>query len=117
MWYFSIGKGFNEFPKNYPGQLFSEVSGGEFLKNPTLHREVFGPFSLLVVCGNITELETVLQQLEGQLTGSIIATSEALSTHENLVQILQNKVGRMIFNALPTGVEICSLRFFSSGDC
>ena len=55
--------------------------------------------------------------LEGPLTGSIIATPEALSTHENLVQILQNKVGRMIFNALPTGVEICSLRFFSSGDC
>ena len=93
--------------QNDAGQLLAEVSGGEFLKNPKLHREVFGPFSLLVVCENITELETVLQQLEGQLTGSIIATPEALSTHENLVQILQNKVGRMIFNGVPTGVEVC----------
>ncbi len=94
--------------ENYGGQLLAEVSGGVFLKNPTLHREVFGPFSLLVVCENRTELEEVLQQLEGQLTGSIIATQEEMSTHENLVQILQNKVGRMIFSGVPTGVEVCS---------
>ena len=94
--------------ENYAGQLLAEVSGGVFLKNPTLHREVFGPFSLLVVCENRTELEEVLQQLEGQLTGSIIATQEEMSTHENLVQILQNKVGRMIFSGVPTGVQVCS---------
>ena len=78
------------------------------MKNITFYQEVFGPFSLLVVCENRTELEEVLQQLEGQLTGSIIATQEEMSTHENLVQILQNKVGRMIFSGVPTGVQVCS---------
>ena len=68
--------------ENYGGQLLAEVSGGVFLKNPTLYREVFGLFSLLVVCENRTELEEVLQQLEGQLTGSIIATQEEMSTHK-----------------------------------
>ncbi len=96
-----------ELPQNYAGQLLAEVSGGVFLKKPTLHREVFGPFSLLVVCENSTELEAVLQQLEGQLTGSIIATHEEMLVHENLVQLLQNRVGRIIFNGVPTGVEVC----------
>ncbi len=48
-------------PKNYAGQLLAEVSGDVFLKKPTLQREVFGPFSLMVGCENITELEEVLQ--------------------------------------------------------
>ncbi len=30
-----------------------------------------------------------------------------MSAHENLVQLLQNRVGRMIFNGVPTGVEVC----------
>ena len=75
-------RGVRALAENYPGQLIAEVSGGVFLKNPTLYREVFGLFSLLVVCENRTELEEVLQQLEGQLTGSIIATQEEMSTHK-----------------------------------
>lgn len=54
-------KGVRALAENYAGQLLAEVSGDVFLKKPTLQREVFGPFSLMVGCENITELEEVLQ--------------------------------------------------------
>jgi len=45
--------------------------------------------------------------LEGQLTATIHGTEEDLKTHARLVEILQRKVGRLIFNGFPTGIEVC----------
>ena len=42
-----------------------------------------------------------------QLTGTIIAKDEELATHTTIVEALQNRVGRIIFNGVPTGVEVC----------
>lgn len=92
---------------NYGGQIVSKVDGATFLANPTLHQEVFGPFSLVVECENTNQLEQILQHLEGQLTGTIIGTEEELSLNSGVVSALQNRVGRIIFNGVPTGVEVC----------
>ena len=92
---------------NYARQAVSKVSGEAFLANPVLHNEVFGPFSLIVECENESQLETVINQLEGQLTGTIIASDTELSNNFNIVSALQNRVGRIIFNGVPTGVEVC----------
>ena len=92
---------------NYPKQAVSKVSGEVFLENPILHNEVFGPFSLIVECENETQLEAVISQLEGQLTGTIIASDLELAENLNIVSALQNRVGRIIFNGVPTGVEVC----------
>lgn len=62
---------------------------------------------MVVQCENITQLEQILGQLEGQLTGTIIAENNELSANANLVSALQNRVGRIIFNGVPTGVEVC----------
>ena len=83
----------------------AEVSAQNFLKTPLLHQEVFGPFSLLVVCTDAQELLMVAEALEGQLTMTLIATEAELSQHQKLVATLQNKCGRIIFNGVPTGVE------------
>ena len=83
------------------------VEGKAFLENPILHLEVFGPFSMVVQCDNVTELETVISNLEGQLTGTIISDDNELSSYNILVDALQNRVGRIIFNGVPTGVEVC----------
>ena len=92
---------------NYGRQVVSKVDGNTFLNNPTLHHEVFGPFSLLVECEDATQLEQILHKLEGQLTGTIVATDTEIEANEGVVSALQNRVGRIIFNGVPTGVEVC----------
>jgi alpha-ketoglutaric semialdehyde dehydrogenase len=42
----------------------------------------------------------------GQLSATILGSTEQISLHNHLVIKLQNKVGRIIFNGVPTGVDI-----------
>ncbi len=92
---------------NYAQQSAVTVSGNVFLSHPKLHQEVFGPFSMVVVCDNAAELERVISSLEGQLTGTLIAEKDEIKRYPNILQNLKNKVGRLIFNGVPTGVEVC----------
>jgi len=96
----------NEISKNYGRQAITTVKGTSFLDNTNLHQEVFGPYSMVVQCENATQLETIISKLEGQLTGTILAENE-LKNYSNIVSALQNRVGRIIFNGVPTGVEVC----------
>ncbi|MBT8184276.1 MAG: aldehyde dehydrogenase (NADP(+)) [Eudoraea sp.] len=96
-----------EVPVNFARQTVLTVNGETFLKNSTLHQEVFGPFSLVVKAKDAREMEEIISGLEGQLTGTIVAETEELSTHSHLVDALQNRVGRLIYNGVPTGVEVC----------
>lgn len=91
----------------YGKPLILTVSGATFLKNSTLHQEVFGPFSLVVQCADMQELQTVISRLEGQLTGTVMATLPELRQHYTIVETLQQRVGRLIYNGVPTGVEVC----------
>lgn len=92
---------------NYARQTIAKVEGKIFLENPVLHQEVFGPFSMVVQCENKHELESIISNLEGQLTGTIIANLEEIKTYTSVIEALQNRVGRIIFNGVPTGVEVC----------
>ena len=93
--------------KNYAQQAVVAVSGKDFLENSTLHLEVFGPFSMVVQCENDEELQTVITNLEGQLTGTVISDDNEISSYQSIIAALQNRVGRIIFNGVPTGVEVC----------
>lgn len=97
----------NDVPKNYGRQVVTTVEGSTFLNNPKLHQEVFGPFSMVVQCEDMRQLETIVLQLEGQLTGSFLAEESEILENNLLVEALQNRVGRLIFNGVPTGVEVC----------
>jgi len=100
--------GYSENVKNnYGRQVVSKVDGKTFLENTALHHEVFGPFSLLVECDNEEQLAEVIAQLEGQLTGTIIGSENEVANNPNIVAAMQNRVGRIIFNGVPTGVEVC----------
>ncbi len=85
-----------------------KVNGSSFLANTKLHKEVFGPFSVIVSCEDAAQLEEILNNLEGQLTGTILGKEKDLATFGNVVDALQNRVGRILFNGVPTGVEVCS---------
>jgi len=61
----------------------------------------------VVQCESIEELEHIIAQLEGQLTGTLIADSDEAKKYPALISTLQNRVGRLIYNGVPTGVEVC----------
>ncbi len=96
----------NDVKNNYARQAIATVEGKTFLENTTLHQEVFGPFSMVVKCEDVTQLEKIIANLEGQLTGTLIADDEA-EKYSEVISALQNRVGRLIFNGVPTGVEVC----------
>ncbi len=85
----------------------ARCTGAEFLTNPTLQREVFGPFTLLISCTSFAELERCLRSLRGQLTASIFCSASELLEHAVLVDALRKIAGRVIFNGVPTGVTVC----------
>ncbi|NER19140.1 aldehyde dehydrogenase (NADP(+)) [Spongiivirga citrea] len=93
--------------ESYAPSKIVTVNGAVFLENPKLHTEVFGPFSMVVQCDNEAQLLEVIANLDGQLTGTIIAEKEDYDGLGALVNTLQNRVGRIIFNGVPTGVEVC----------
>ncbi len=88
------------------GAVIFTTDVGSFLDRPELSEELFGPSSLVVTATGAEELERVARRLEGQLTATIHATEEDLLRHRVLIDILQRKVGRLIFNGYPTGVEV-----------
>lgn len=92
---------------NYAAPSVATVNGSDFLKNKTLHHEVFGPFSIVVQCENQEELNDIVKGLEGQLTGTVLAESEDTQDFVKTIEFLKNRVGRIIFNGVPTGVEVC----------
>ena len=84
----------------------SVISADQFIAYPQFQEEVFGPFSLLVKCKNLKEIEQLVLNLKGQLTGSIFAPKTHYKSILPLIQVFKSKVGRLLFNDVPTGVEV-----------
>lgn len=83
------------------------ATGKDFLNNPVLHQEVFGPYSLVIRCKDMEEMIEVAKHLEGQLTATLMATGNDFLSNEELVEAVKNICGRFILNGVPTGVEVC----------
>ena len=84
-----------------------ETDSLHFLKELRLREEVFGPATLLVRCGTRDELERAARAMEGHLTATLHGTEADLREFAPLVAILEERVGRIVFNGFPTGVEVC----------
>lgn len=87
--------------------VVATVQAQVFLSNELLTQEVFGPFALMVICQNSAEVRAVAQKLHGQLTATLLGTDADLVQHADLLNIVQQKCGRIMFNNFPTGVEVC----------
>jgi NADP-dependent aldehyde dehydrogenase len=84
-------------------------TAAEFLANPKLGHEVFGPASLLVACTDEDELLAVTEAIEGQLTATLQlqdGDEGDLALARRLLPVLERKVGRILANGFPTGVEV-----------
>lgn len=87
------------------GVALFETDAGSFLKSD-LDAEIFGPTTLLVRNSGREQMLDIARGLEGHLTATIHGTEEDLREFADLVAILENKVGRLVFNSFPTGVEV-----------
>lgn len=85
----------------------ASVDAKTFLQNSLLHKEVFGPFTLVIRCSDESEMMEVIKQMEGQLTSTIMATPEELKNNDSITRAIAETCGRLIFNGVPTGVEVC----------
>ncbi|HEU0226266.1 MAG TPA: aldehyde dehydrogenase (NADP(+)) [Arachidicoccus soli] len=81
-------------------------SVAQVLVNEEIAEEVFGPSTVGVYANNKEEVLEFARKLKGNLTATIFGTEEDLLNYHELVNILQQKVGRLIFNNFPTGVEV-----------
>lgn len=88
-----------------PACLF-QSNAETFLRNRELEEEVFGPSTFAVAVNDKAQLMEIAKTLGGHLTATLIATEKDLAGYAELVSILEQKVGRIIVNGYPTGVEV-----------
>lgn len=73
--------------------------------------EIFGPVCIVILVDSQAQMLDVVDALPGQLTASIHAREGELKDYTDLIHALELKVGRLIFNQMPTGVEVCRAMF------
>ena len=84
------------------------ATDAEFFRSErSLANEVFGPSSLMVRTDCLDEAIQLLDQLEGQLTATVLFDEADEESVAALLPRLQGKVGRVLANGWPTGVEVC----------
>jgi NADP-dependent aldehyde dehydrogenase len=83
------------------------VNAADFIINSQLQHEIFGPASLIILCSDKQEMLKAIQSLHGQLTGTVMGEPNDFNNYQDCISALSLKVGRLIYNGVPTGVEVC----------
>jgi NADP-dependent aldehyde dehydrogenase len=79
-----------------------------FRRSPALHEEIFGPAAIFIVCEDEEQLAQAAATVQGSLTGSLWAGAADGKLARRLQSILEQRTGRIVFNGVPTGVEVCA---------
>lgn len=82
-----------------------ETTAESFLGSD-LEAEIFGPTTLLIRHRSREQVLAIARSLEGHLTATIHGTEQDLRDYADLIAILETRVGRLIVNGFPTGVEV-----------
>ncbi|HEX7858660.1 MAG TPA: aldehyde dehydrogenase (NADP(+)) [Sphingobium sp.] len=93
-------------PHQAQGALF-KTRAADFLADAALGAEIFGSSSLVITVADMEEARKVVAALEGQLTATLILDAEDEAEAAKLLPVLERKVGRILVNGWPTGVEVC----------
>jgi alpha-ketoglutaric semialdehyde dehydrogenase len=101
-----VGQGAKGTTENAPAPAIFGTSVAEFVSNHVLHAEIFGAASLVIRYSAPEELLEAAKRLEGQLTASLQLTEADYPAAAGLIPVLEQKVGRIIVNGWPTGVEV-----------
>ncbi|AZD31349.1 aldehyde dehydrogenase (NADP(+)) [Pseudomonas chlororaphis] len=89
-------------PQLFKAQASLLVDGDEVLQE-----EVFGPTTVFVEVADQAQLVAALNGLRGQLTATLIGEPADFAQFGELTGLLEQKVGRILINGYPTGVEVC----------
>ncbi|HTF16709.1 MAG TPA: aldehyde dehydrogenase (NADP(+)) [Chryseolinea sp.] len=95
-----------EGPSAKPSPHLATVSASDAMNHVHVLEEVFGPSSVAVVADSMEELLSFCKSLPGQLTATVLGEESEISQAAPLIDVLRQKVGRIIFNGYPTGVEV-----------
>ncbi len=91
-----------------PAPLLATASLASLDTDPDLADEVFGAAGLVVRYPDLAALVPVLAGLEGQLTATIHGTETDAEAVTELVPVLEDRAGRLLWGGWPTGVEVAS---------
>ncbi|WP_461188793.1 aldehyde dehydrogenase (NADP(+)) [Arthrobacter sp. Z4-13] len=101
-----LGQGTPGETRNAPGPAIFGTGVTQFVNNHVLHEEIFGAASLVIRYSSMEDLLQAAARIEGQLTASLQLTEADYPTAAPLIPVLEQKVGRIIVNGWPTGVEV-----------
>ncbi len=92
----------------FPNTLL-QCSGEQFIADPEkFQTEAFGNAALVVVAKGTLEIVSVLESLEGNLTGCIYSATDGSeeSDYDRIAFAMTPKVGRLLNDKMPTGVAV-----------
>jgi alpha-ketoglutaric semialdehyde dehydrogenase len=98
----------NNDENNFATPVLFSTNSETFNSSASLSEEIFGPASVTVTTVGKKEMLDIATKLSGHLTATIHGTEDELEDYKELIHILEQKVGRLVINGFPTGVEVCS---------
>ncbi len=103
-----LAKGQHSDALNTASPVLFKTDSKVLHKHPHLSEEIFGPSSIVVEAESKKDMLKIAKNLSGHLTATVHGTETDLLNHADLLDILEQKVGRVIINGFPTGVEVNS---------
>jgi len=91
---------------NAPAPVVFATSTDGLRADDALQTEIFGASSLVVRYGSVDDLLAAAESIEGQLTATVWAEAGENTQVARLLPVLERKVGRILYNGWPTGVEV-----------
>ncbi|MEX5297392.1 aldehyde dehydrogenase (NADP(+)) [Kocuria sp. CPCC 205292] len=101
-----VARGREGTTENAPAPVVFGTEVPTFLANPVLQEEIFGASSLAIRYDSAEELVAAARRMEGQLTAGLFLSEEDHATAAPLLPVLERKVGRILANGWPTGVDV-----------
>ena len=103
----AVGVGLPATGPNQGRAALFVTDADQFMANHSLQEEIFGAAALIIRCQDIATMKALGETLEGQLTATIHMEPGDLDAARHLIPMLERRVGRILINGYPTGVEVC----------
>lgn len=98
----------NNNQDNFATPVLLTTNSETYNNHTALSEEIFGPASIAVTTAGKKEMIDIARKLSGHLTATVHGTEEELAEYKELINVLEQKAGRLVINGFPTGVEVCS---------
>ena len=96
----------DEGGEHAPAPMVSEAPSSCRRGGSAVAHEVFGASGVVVRYDSVEALLPHLESLEGQLTATVHYAPADADEARRLLPVLEDRVGRILFNGWPTGVEV-----------